>query len=476
MKTFLTNISKTAGILLAIVVLIAPRPAYAIGEIVFDPAAFVKHIITSAATYQTLWKEMGLDPLATGIAGGVTQILEERGINAFLTGVDGAPAFITDLQEHLGTVEDTAVAGILAQLRNAGSIQSPFSAEAIEEAERAYYQSTGSGVFERTGYTLDETCENDEAFAQGDFSACGFSGLRSALTNIFRNTPTGLSISATDEVLRGAASASETRLQELNWGNGTLARRESCGDNPALNTDGNISLSQIDETLNCAIQMPGAQISEAYNRIRALGSERLVAADEWSEVLFGLAFGLGDLLEGDGDSSGDSGSESTTSGDSGTGSADENTDSIAGNFISVIDGQQRQVNEYRTSWERIRAVAQEALASCQSGGNTVDKEEAQNTLNTATVALGRAASAIAELNALKVQAQDATSFIEVQAFMEEYNALQNPPAGAARTLPSFEDMLYAAEQSQDSQTSTGEDSLYMKMKNIADNNCSVFGS
>lgn len=418
----------------------------------------------SAASQSSLnLKEYVFDQLAYVVAHEALHSLIDSVVNWVGSGFDGSPGFVTDLDQNLLRVGDTAADRALAQLASDGRIDSPFRNYVTQTARNSYYSNTGSGVFGTAHpYTLHQQCANDAAFLNGDFLACGISGWVSAWVNP-QNNPIGSGLLATDEVMRQVGTAQNNRVTEAGWGNGFLSSRSNCGTassgstnttsggaDSASSAEGTsnqegtaVSLSSSDSSLGCPIQSPGSTLQDVLSKSLGSSVDQYIQADELNEVVGALVSSLIDdvLTKGLSQTASDNYNRGSTD-NSGT------TSSVVSTLSSSIRDMRARVVTFQTNWTKIAGAITGALAHCATNTVVIAANDEAN------AALAKATASLTALDAIqaKLDAAAAGSGNQTAALMEasqDYQTLVN-----SGTLPTPAELSRAALGSQSSPSAT----------------------
>jgi|CXWL01.1.fsa_nt_gi hypothetical protein len=470
----------------------APTPARAI-ELTWDIpngvaqfGVFLEQTADTLLEYEGYSKEWFLDPAAWYASFADLQTDTQSMVNFIASDFNGGPGFVTDLNETLLGVGDASAENFIESLRSEGRIESPFSNSTITEALDTYYRTTGSGVYGRTNtYTLDETCENDEAFAGGDFMACGFSGLRSALLNPLANTPEGSRISITDALFQQTGSAQETRQTEIGWASGLLSWRGSCGNETTATTGGgastettggtttstDVSLSSADSTFGCPILTSGSVVFEELVNKIGIGAEKSADADEISELLGSafMEFVSGEIF-GEG---GIAGQGASSGGSRPTGEGAPVTPSATTAFSNMLGSMRERLAQYQASWQRINAQAEHAKTNLEQCGGapaqTALANEVLPLLSRADTILENTAGVLLALADIQTQVDNATTFVQFEEATKKHSLLLSGKSPYENlTIPGASDFLEATVEGQDTGGAKNPPPAFERMKELSD--------
>lgn len=438
----------------------APRTAYAVefvvdlSDIPFDVIGAIQQFAGTLLQGEDFTKEYVLDPLAWVAKSAVLQNMSQSILNWTGSGFSGSPAFVTNLRDHLRSINDEVAEDFLEQLATSGSIESPFRTDVADALRQNFFRSTGENSFADTvQYDLPEECSTE-----GNFQ-CWIQRWSNPANN-----PFGLYQLAETELTRRTSETETNRRQEIDWGRGFFSQCDSdSNDQTAGETEGTESVTLTESPAspaNCSISFPGA-LGEALNaKVLGVPIDTLISADEISEVLIGFLqnMALSALQNG---LTGDNSSE----GRGGVANPDADAGVISA-FLQTIDRQKSRVAEYRTAWQNIQEIAQEANELCGSR-TTPDAELVNEVLARAAVALAKAETALAALEDITTRAQAATTSIQVEEVSTDYRALLDP---TNEVLPGPEEIVDAVVQSTDTQ-GVEPASLYTQMKEIKEDRC-----
>lgn len=425
----------------------------------------IESVYQSFIAGEDWYKEWIADPLSWVAQNGVIQSMVRSVISDVVTGQDGAPSFITNIRDQLLQTGDAQVLDVVNQLRGSWAINLPNRQVFIDNAADAAFRFTGPNAFnEATQFTLGNYTTNVSACWSGDIVNAGLScilGMSGGLTN----DPIGAQGVVSARLASERAAAEATLLTEAEWGSGFIS---NCRENAATNSgnnegetgSGTVSLSGdggLGNRLNCLIETPANTLASMIDSFLPANLERVIQADEISELLGGLFASLvSDALSGDGLL----GSSRPSSG-GGRSFLDQGTDNsnppggeqLVSEFLGTVDDQVARLNTYISQWEKIQSAALSAQAECgQESAITA-------VLSEATQKLAIARNALTELEDLKQEAQDAEAADNpnlLAGLLAQYQAIE---------LPNAEDIARAQSESTDTSTYPDgvTDSLYTQM-------------
>jgi hypothetical protein len=528
MKHFL---SLCMIVVLVTAAFVPPRTAHAmpVEDFLTEAATTISKgfdFISSKASLLVSDKELMLDPIAWAVAKAAVASMTKSMVNWINSGFNGSPAFVTNLQVYLGNINYSTANTFTNQLATNPAVKSPFQSQVASLLQLNFLKSSaGNGFFLQNPYTLNQVSTNDVGFVNGttDFSSGGGWNAWFALTTNPANNVYGSYFLAQSELNSRLASAQNSAITQLNWGQGFLSW---CGDNsgasisntntalqsqsatldnnlPQISADGTVSAGTNNQTTvtskaadasapspqvsNClrsdgsvgTVQTPGSVIQSQLNKTLGLSGDSLVTADEFDEIIGAL---LGQLVNQVIGPSGLAGVSSVSSGGSGyidqAVSQQNNTAGATANatISSAISDQLAQVTKYQSDWQTIgneASTANGALGNClvpPAGA----QDAVASTTAAAAAAATRASGAIAALNAVRNQmtaaGNDTTAISQASS---DYQTL-----AASSTIPSAADVADADYQAQDtsvtaaSSTPLGSLSLYGQMKFIV-NQCAL---
>lgn len=483
-RNFLTSALIAILVATPIAALIAPRPADAAGEPVFDVLNYVINGLTHGATAATagstnalVVKEYALDNIGWTVSKIAMQSVIKSTVNWINSGFQGSPAFVTDLSQNLQQVGDAAANQFISDYESNLAINSPFK-DAIGQAVRAnYFLSTArDGFFLQNPYTLNKVSSDDAAFLRGDFSKGGFTAWLNA--SLYpQNNPIGAYGLVQDALNGGVGAAQGQRKTELDWGRGFLSFRGAC--NSAQPASGGVDLSSADKCLSSNIETPGAMIEGQLQKVFGTSVDQLVSADELNEVVGALVGQLTNQVLG---GTGLSGASQPTAGSGGsyinnatnptqyTGATGSGNLSTA--FFTTLSTEGMRVTTYRDDWQKIQTAATDAqtkiqASSCVPDGSAIIANQINPVLTQASAAIANANSILASLESIKntlIATNASGSTAQATAISTATTAYQNLLASSQ--MPKSSDFTYADQQSIDTGSATPS-SLYTEMAQLA---------
>lgn len=173
------------------------------------------------------------------------------------SGFEGSPAFVTNEQLLVRDLQDQLVLELLTEETAQLYAESPFRDSLIGLVAEEYTERYSS-----SGYTLDETVDDVDAFTGGDFLAGGWEGWYEMTQNP-NNNFFGAYAKTQNEVQSRITAAQTIVKTELDRGEGFFSLRDANGN----------------------ILTPGSIIEGQFNFNLGSGLRQLEAADEYSEVI-----------------------------------------------------------------------------------------------------------------------------------------------------------------------------------------------
>jgi hypothetical protein len=455
-----------AGLMLALsLVGGAPRTVHAGGlpvidfsDIAFDIVGSVEQLASTILQGEDFMKEYVLDPIAWLAKSAALQSMAQSMLNWTASGFDGSPSFVTNLRDHLRGVGDQVADGFLEELTMSGTINSPFREHMVSQLRGSYRRMTSDrAFFEENRYTLDQYSSNPEAFISGDFSEGGIRAWIGAWTNC-QNNPLCARTAAEAELNQRITTAQSTRTRELDWGRGYFSW---CGNSAAPVSSETTSLSEsVASPADCDIRTPGTTFADMNPQVLGIPINTLITADEIDEVLMGV---LGNLLN-------DALSEGLSERESGPGGhvSEPVSEGFAAAFVRTVEAQRIRIEQYRSSWAKIKSAADTAVASCTRRGAVAQvRATATEMVGRGAAALNKATTAKTALDEIVRKAQAATTLEDSKRVSDEYAALTTP---GSSVLPSANEIIEAITESQET-TGDVTPSYFTKMTTITNSGC-----
>jgi hypothetical protein len=247
------------------------------GLVVKDIGNTLTNTIQTLSTVALEQKELVLDGLFRNIAQKALQKMTGDILTYLNSGLDGNPAFVTDIRAYLREVSDD-VAGNFIYGDALSTICSPFQLD-IRIALATYYQEQRSGgTKKKLECTINTPGVDMKAFLAGDFSAGGW-GTWFEISLNAKNTPIGAATAAQVALNDSIIQKQDDALREADWGDGILPKK-SC-----KTVGGGSSAKEV-----CSITTPSPLMKDMFSKALGTGIDSLLNADEMNEVI-GALFG-----------------------------------------------------------------------------------------------------------------------------------------------------------------------------------------
>ncbi|HUQ30126.1 MAG TPA: hypothetical protein VM103_01260 [Candidatus Paceibacterota bacterium] len=274
-----------------------------VGDWIINTISEGLHVVSSYASNSLFVKEYNLDPVAWAVVQQLIQATTGSVVN-FVSGngTNKKPQFVQNLAKHLGGVADVvsgidrnASGGFINELtKQLIDSHSPFAA-AIDSSLRHNYakNSVLEGFFATHQCTLDAIPGDTNSFLSGNFNEGGWAKWLS-LTTDESNNPFVMYENSKSALAGVIGSAQGARAQEVAQNQGFISWCDPADDaHPAgggsailpqqcLNSDGTFQDAHT----------PGSVIKESLTKQLGASTDKLVAADEISEVIGQLAVQL----------------------------------------------------------------------------------------------------------------------------------------------------------------------------------------
>jgi hypothetical protein len=246
------------------------------GDVVQDIRNTVQNTLQALSLSSIEEKELVIDGIMFEQAQKALQQMTGEIITWLNSGLDGNPAFVTDIEAQLQDVADEAAADFIYgdQL---SKVCKPFETVVREALAKNHAEDSYEGFKKDAECTYGENI-NAQAFISGDFNAGGWSTWFEVVLNPY-NTSAGVSIASRIELARIVDEKQAVRVKEWDWGRGVESKK-SCR---TVGTGANAQKK-------CTITTPGAILQELGTKALGTGIDSLLNADEANEVI-GLLFG-----------------------------------------------------------------------------------------------------------------------------------------------------------------------------------------
>jgi len=355
-------------------IFVAPRPVHAqlaseitaIAKLIVQGLDWVANLASKVSAADTalsanaMWaKEYVLDPLAWVMSQKSLQSITGSIVN-FVNGKGngGGKQFVQNLQGNLQTVGTTQALAFFAQFGARGS-KSPFDSAIVSSLKEKYLQGTTlAGFFSANKSTLSKFSPDVNRFLAGDWSQGGAAAWF-ALTTQDENNPYTLYQSAQNQLSELVASAQETRKSVLSWGQGMMSW---CGNNANTIDTGGGGIESGDPCINSdgtpgSIQTPGSVIQSQLSSALGAGINKIVSADELSEVLGNIAMSFAvNILGGSSGGLAGAAEPSSTGGRSLVSSLINENPTNPTDPTTIIHQKLSKVETYKKNWDEINKM------------------------------------------------------------------------------------------------------------------------
>jgi hypothetical protein len=240
-----------------------------LGGIVLDPSNLVQNTLAVVADFS-------LDGIAWAIAKAMISSMMNSILAWINSGFKGSPAFVQDLDRFLLEAADNAAGKYLSELGGIGSfLCSPFKLDIQVALALEYQYIREDQPYE--GCTLTGIIDNIEGFIGGDFAQGGWDDWVDITSNPAKYTPYGQLLTARTGLQAAITNAEGEQLLEADWGNGFMSAKVcEAIEGP----------SGPDE--NCVISKPGKWVQETLTFQTQAGTQILIEADEFNEIVGAL--------------------------------------------------------------------------------------------------------------------------------------------------------------------------------------------
>lgn len=240
----------------------------------------VSNLATSIATKSLALKEFSLDGIARGLAQNALNQLTSDMVNWINGGMNGSPAFITNLEEFLLNVADQTAGEFIYGEELAGlcepiqlQVRAALLTQYVQEERGTYVRQCPFDQIEGASYT---------AFVDGDFNQGGWRAFFE-LTVGNETDPIKAYYDARGNLAERVADAEQNKRDEAAWGRGFMPK-EVC---TAIESSTGFSRQR------CETVTPGALVQDALSYfVGELPAQRLLEIDEVNEVFTALASSL----------------------------------------------------------------------------------------------------------------------------------------------------------------------------------------
>lgn len=442
------------------------------------------------------WLEFALRRAAIIAANVAIQSMTRSIVTWINSGFEGSPAWETNLGVHLRQIGDAVAYDVLNQVV-AHTELSGNTDRIVGTIWAGYllYTSRDSLAY-RIRYSLERFTYNATGFYAGGFGNGGFNAWM-ATTWQCGNDPYCTEFAIQDDLFRRQEEAQGRILNELGWGRGFLSVKKCTNEETGSTT---VKLSDADTNQDCEATTLGTLAADSMGFVATQPLLRATVADSLDQVLAALAGQLiGQIFSPDGLLGAGNGSRRSNIRSLNPGSVNP---SIASSIEQSILNDRSQIDDYRSAWITVRDAASSAVNACvirgvNFGGNSPDRQFAQEVLTQANAAIDRATTGMQRLETLASEVQAATRTNagartrSVDIISDEYNCLVsgrnynleatdpdaacvNPPEGSIgttcpvgqSTLPSSAEVVCILRESQDTKDATTQ-SLYTRLTSIS---------
>ncbi|HEY0220916.1 MAG TPA: hypothetical protein VGC58_01705, partial [Candidatus Paceibacterota bacterium] len=223
-------------------------------------------------------KEYGLDTAVNIVAKQMIQKIVAQTVNWINAGFQGNPGFVSDPGKFFLDIADREASRFLSQ-QGLANLCSPFNAKVRLALVKSYLDDTDNKVY---ACTLDKLRNNYDDFVQ-DFDQGGWDGWFE-ITQNRQNNPYGAYRDAKDKLSISIGVQDSKYQNQMDWGKGFLSW-EVCpeGQDYIDPNTGKKECFGVKETAT-----PGSVIETQLNKVLGGGYEKLVSADEISELIGAL--------------------------------------------------------------------------------------------------------------------------------------------------------------------------------------------
>jgi len=247
------------------------------GVTVRDIGNTIQNTIQTLSTVALEQKELVLDGIFRDIAQRALQQMTGDILTYLNSGLDGNPAFVTDVLQYLQDITDEAASDFIYG-GELSTLCTPFQLDVRIALAARFQEDNKSGFKKKAECTIDNPGVDVGAFLSGEFNAGGWSVWFETVLNP-ENTAIGALAAGTVAMNNDAAAKRYAAEKEADWGQGILSKK-SCVTVGA----GNLAREV------CTITTPGALIKDQGSKALGSGIDALLNADEMNEVI-GALFG-----------------------------------------------------------------------------------------------------------------------------------------------------------------------------------------
>lgn len=242
------------------------------GNLVSDIGNTLQNTLQTLSTQALLQKELVLDGMAFNIAQKALQEMTGDIIKWLNSGMDGKPAFVTDVLAYLQEASDKSAADFIYgdQLSTACK---PFAVDVRTALAENYAKDNYGGLKETARCSVDESKVNLGSFNNGDFSAGGWSTWFEVVLNP-QDTQAGYDITAKIGLGQAVSQSKYAAEKEADWGQGVLSKKTctSVGSGASAKN-------------KCIITTPGSIMHDLASKALGTGIDSLLRVHEMNEVI-----------------------------------------------------------------------------------------------------------------------------------------------------------------------------------------------
>jgi len=400
--------------------LFSPFFAHAQGGLVVPTLDRANLVVNSDTAYNTTTlnlKENIFDGLALAVAKAAISSLTQSVVNWINSGLEGSPAFVTDLRQHLISIADAEAGKFIDGLLGLdGLLCSPFKVQVQASLRAKYYSQTSSqGYLDNNRCTLTGIQENIEQFVAGDFSQGGWEQFFKLAVEP-QNNPYGSYLAAEQELRIRILNAQGEERDILDWASGFLSFQD------CLEKD-----AQGNCTKKGPIKTPGVVIEDQLANTLGTGIRQLELADEFNEIVSAL---IGQLV-------------TQVLGATGLGGVSSPSYSGGRSYIEMIGGDTGLGGSYGYTKDRVLGVLESAEDVALQYKNvheaTIEAATAaENALNRAIACLEQASTDSQKEPASRQEARNTVTslnaYLQGFVFGTKNNALQSAARGDSALL------------------------------------------
>ncbi len=246
------------------------------GMVVSDIGNTIQNTIQTISAAALEQKELVLDGMFHNIAQKALQKMTGDIVTWLNSGLDGSPAFVTDILAALQKISDTTAADFIYGDELSTACPS-FQPDVRAALAKQYTKENYGGFKEKAACTINEN-GNAAAFLAGDFFAGGYASLFELILHP-ENTSIGYTLAAKVQLNELVTAKQEAEKMEWNWGDGVYSKK-TC---TTVGTGANARQ-------NCTMTTPASIMQDLASKALGMGMDSLLNADEMNETI-GALFG-----------------------------------------------------------------------------------------------------------------------------------------------------------------------------------------